>query len=232
MSSESDDRSEAQAAEDRSARSPADRIYFVILIVLQLVMGVELVLLLVDLQWLNALLVAGIMLLIMTPVLLAPRMHVRIPTEFQLMTVIFVFATLFLGEILRYYDRFDWWDTALHGSSGLLLGIFGFLLVYVMNENRSIDLQLRPGLVAFFAFVFALSVGTLWEIFEFAMDEMFGQMMQTGGLSDTMWDLVFDAIGAGAISFFGWWYLRRPERSFIDRWVRKFIDRNPRLFRG
>jgi hypothetical protein len=75
-------------------------------------------------------------------------------------------------------------------------------------------------------------VGTLWEIFEFAVDEMFGQMMQTGGLGDTMWDLIFDALGAAAISTFGWWYLRRPEHSFIERWVQKFIERNPRLFRN
>ena len=86
------------------------------------------------------------------------------------MTVVFVFATLFLGEMLRYYDRYEWWDAALHGGSGLLLGILGFLLVFVLNESRSVNVQLRPGFVAFFAFLFAVSIGTLWEIFEFAVD--------------------------------------------------------------
>jgi hypothetical protein len=214
-----------------AGRTTADRVYFGILAILQLVMAVELVLLVIDLQWLNALLVAGIMILILAPAILAPRLHVRIPAEFQLLTVIFVFATLFLGEMLRYYDRYEWWDKALHGGSGLLLGIFGFLLVYVMNESRSVAVQLRPGFVAFFAFLFAVSVGTLWEVFEFAVDELFGQMMQTGGLGDTMWDLIFDTGGAALISIFGWWYLRRPERSFIERWTQKFIERNPRMFR-
>jgi CDP-diglyceride synthetase len=232
MSRDRDDPPDFKAAESAARWSLADKVYWSLLVLLQMVMAVELVFLLIEAQWLNALLVGGIMAVVMAPAILAPRLHVRIPAEFQLMAVVFVFASLFLGEILRYYDRYSWWDTMLHAWSGLLMGIFGFLLVHLLNENRSIDGQLRPGFVAFFAFLFALSVGTLWEIFEFAVDEMFGQMMQTGGLGDTMWDLIFDALGAAAISTFGWWYLRRPEHSFIERWVQKFIERNPRLFRN
>jgi CDP-diglyceride synthetase len=209
----------------------AERIYWGFLVVLQIAMGVELVALVASQQWLNALLVLAIMALILAPATLGPRLHVRIPAEFQLLTVVFVFATLFMGEVLDYYNRLPWWDTALHGFSGLLMGVFGFLLVYVINENRFVEMTLRPGFVAFFAFLFSLSVGTLWEIFEFAVDQLFDQNMQKDGLNDTMWDLIFDAVGAGAISVFGWWYLRRPERSFIERWVHKFIVRNPRFFR-
>lgn len=209
----------------------ADRIYWVLLIVFQAAMGIEAVVLLVEQQWLNALLVIGIMAVVIAPVVIAPRLHVRIPAEFQAMTVIFVFATLFLGETLNYYDRFAWWDTVLHAFSGLLLGVFGFLLVYVLNENRRIEIALRPRFVALFAFVFAVAVGALWEIFEFAVDEMFGQSMQRGGLPDTMWDLIADTVAAAGISVFGWWYLHRPEHSFIELWVEKFIRRNPRMFR-
>ena len=218
---------EAEAPET----SLTTRIYWGILVVLQVVMAVELLLLLIEQQWLNASLVVGIMVLTMSPAVLAPRLNVRIPAEFQLLAIAFVFATLFLGEVLRYYDRFAWWDTALHAFSGLLMGVFGFLLVYLLNENRRVDLQLRPRFVAFFAFLFAVAVGTFWEIFEFVVDQLFGTGMQSGGLYDTMLDLMFDAVGAAAISFFAWWYLRRGERSFVARWVHKFISRNPRLFR-
>ena len=115
--------------------------------------------------------------------------------------------------------------------------VFGYhreadrLLVYVLHASRRLALPLRPGFVAFFAFSFAVTGGTLWEIFEFAVDEILGQSMQRGGLSDTMWDLIADTVAAAAISIFGWWYLLRPERSFIERWVEKFIRRNPRMFR-
>jgi hypothetical protein len=161
-----------------------------------------------------------------------------IPAEFQILTIIFVFAALFLGEIHRYYDRWWWWDIALHGSSGLLLGIFGFLLVYVLNENERAQLSMRPRFIALFAFVFAVAVGALWEIFEFAVDQIFGANMQKpmlgddSGLTDTMWDLIVDAIGALIISLWGWWYLMRRKRSFIEVWIDKFITRNPHLFRS
>src|SRR5690606_3852696 len=97
---------------------------------------------------------------------LGSRFQVRIPPEFELLAVVFIYGSLFLGEVHGYYVRFWWWDLVLHAGSGFLSGIFGFLLVYVLNKNDRIDMHLRPGFVAFFAFLFAVGLGTLWEIFE------------------------------------------------------------------
>src|SRR5690606_11091243 len=115
--------------------------------------------------------------------------------EFEVLALIFIFASLFLGEVRGYYIRYWWWDIALHTASGLLLGIWGFLLVYVLNESQDIEMQMKPRFVALFAFFFAVGCGALWEIFEFAMDQLFGMNMQKpmlndpSGLTDTMWDL-------------------------------------------
>jgi hypothetical protein len=73
--------------------------------------------------------------------------------------MIFVFASLFLGEVRSFYERIWWWDIALHTTSGLLLGILGFLLVYVLNENERVDVHMLPRFVAFFAFTFAVAWG-------------------------------------------------------------------------
>jgi len=188
-------------------------------------------------RWLTTFLTLAIMAVILAPTLLRARLPVKIPPEFQALALLFAFAALFLGEIQRYYELIPWWDQALHVSSGLLLGILGFLLVYVLNEKTRIEHYLRPRFVALFAFLFAVSVGTLWEIFEFAMDSFFGTSMQkpmfddTSGLTDTMWDLLVDMLGALAISVYGWWYMNDPAQSFIERWIEKFIARNPGLFR-
>jgi uncharacterized membrane protein YjdF len=97
---------------------------------------------------------------------------------------------------------------------------------------------MRPRFVALFAFLFAVAVGALWEIFEFAIDRTFGTQMQKpmlndpSGLTDTMWDLIVDTLGALGISVFGWWYMRRGADSFIEIWIQKFIARNPDLFRA
>ncbi len=189
-------------------------------------------------QWLNVVIITGIIIISLYPLLLAKHFHLRIPTEFQLLTIGFVFASVFLGEVHSYYTKFWWWDIVLHTCSGFLLGIIGFLLVYVLNESDRIDLQMRPGFVAFFAFLFALGMGALWEIFEFSMDSLFAMNMQKpmfgdySGLTDTMWDLIVDAGGALVISILGYGYLKTTdEDSFLERMIRRFINTNPRLFK-
>ncbi len=215
----------------------ATRVHRGTLIVLQAIMAVELLLVLRDGQWMNAFLVMAIMAITLSPAVIGRRFRVHIPPEFQVLAVVFVFAALFLGEIHSYYARFWWWDIALHTSSGLLMGILGFLLVYVLNENERADIHMRPRFVALFAFLFAVAVGTLWEIFEFTMDQIVGTNMQKpmlgdpSGLTDTMWDMIVNALGALTISALGGWYMKRRERSFIEAWIRRFIERNPRLFR-
>jgi uncharacterized membrane protein YjdF len=214
------------------------RVRLGVLLMLQTVMALELVLLLTQGMWVSAVWLLAIMVITGAPAIFGHRLPVRIPAEYELLAILFVFGALFLGEFRSYYERFWWWDIALHASSGLLLGILGFLLVYVMNESKRIDLHMRAGFVALFAFVFAVAVGTFWEIFEFAVDQVFGTTMQKpmlgdpSGLTDTMWDLIVDALGALVISAFGWWHMKRNKRSFVDVWIDRFIERNPRLFRG
>jgi hypothetical protein len=224
------------AAKNNSGDLPT-RIQRGILYVIRLIMAVELLLVFRDGQWMNVFLVMAIMATTLSPVVLGRRFRVHIPPEFEVLAVVFVFAALFLGEIHSYYERFWWWDIALHTSSGLLMGILGFLLVYVLNESENADIHMRAHFVALFAFLFAVTVGTLWEIFEFAMDQLLGMNMQKpmlgdpSGLTDTMWDMIVNALGALAISVLGWWYMKRDERSFIIIWIDRFIERNPRLFR-
>lgn len=217
--------------------TPADsarRAHLIVLGILQLVMAVQLVLLLLREDWPQAAFVSGIMILTLAPVIF--RMPVDIPSEVQIVAVLFVFASLFLGEVHGYYERFWWWDAALHTTSGLLLGLLGFMFVYILNEDQHVDLHMRPSFVALFAFFFAVALGGLWEIFEFAMDEKFGTNMQPAtatdpsGLTDTMQDLIVDTVGAAIVGIAGWRYLARARSSPVDNWAKRFIQRNPRLF--
>lgn len=207
-----------------------------IVIVIVVLMTIDLTGLLINQQWLSAFLVISILGLILSPLVLRKHLPVSIPAELQILALLFVFAALFLGEIRDYYENIWWWDIALHTSSGLLLGILGFLLIYILNESRSIDMHMRPRFIALFAFLFAVAVGAVWEIFEYSMDSFFGTTMQKpmlgdpSGLTDTMWDLIVDTLGALTISLFGWWYMHRGERWFMRVWIEKFIAQNPGIF--
>jgi len=172
-----------------------------------------------------------ILLISFLPYFLGKRFDVIIPRGFETLAVIFLYMSLFLGEVQGYYTRFWWWDLVLHSGSAFLLGILGFLLVYVLNEKKEINLDLTPKFIALFAFLFAVGMGTLWEIFEFAMDQLLGLNMQKSGLVDTMGDLIVDVLGAGVMSVLGWGYISTRETdSFLERWIEDFIQNNPKLF--
>lgn len=196
-------------------------------------MAAELVFLIIDQQWLHVFLVVGVMATMLSPTLLKRRLLVQLPSEIQILAILFVFATIFLGEVRDYYERFWWWDLLLHATAGLLLGLLGFMIVYILNEDRKVDLHLRPSFLGLFAFSFSQGIGALWEIFEFAMDQLFGLTMQKpmlgdpSGLTDTMWDLIVNALSATIVSFAGWRYLVRARKSYVDSWAKRFVERNP-----
>lgn len=182
-------------------------------------------------QWLNAATTTAVLALTLLPILLGRRFNVFIPPELEVLALLFVFGALFLGEVRGYYVRFWWWDLILHSASGFLLGIVGFLLVHVLNEKEDLSMHMKPGFVALFAFMFAIGLGALWEIFEFVMDGLFGLNMQKSGLVDTMWDLIVDTAGALLIAMLGYGYLRKARNvSFLERWIARFIQSNRRFF--
>lgn len=197
---------------------------------LKAIMAVGLVVAVLQQNWFQTTVISGILVLTALPFVLGNRFDVRIPAEFELMAVLFVFLSLFMGWVHGYYLRYAWWDGALHVGSGLLLGILGFTLVWALNQNPAARVHLRSGFIAFFAFTFALSAGALWEIFEYAMDVWFQADMQWGGLEDTMWDLILDAGSAAFISLLGYGWLRSGRESFLERWIHRFVTENPGLF--
>ena len=210
----------------------ARRAHLFVLFVLQTVMAVELVLLVLEGQWQHVFLVIAVMAGTLAPELLRNRLPVEIPSEVQVLAILFVFATLFLGEVRDYYERIWWWDLALHTTAGLLMGLLGFMIVYVLNKSPDVQLRMRPSFVALFAFAFALAIGSLWEIFEFAMDEIFDLTMQKpmlgdpSGLTDSMWDMIVNAAGAAVVSLVGWLYIRRSRRRHVDTWVARALRRS------
>ena len=166
------------------------------------------------------------------PQVLSRKYKLKIPPEFDFMVVLFIFITLYLGNIQSFYEKFWWWDILLHTSSGFMLGIVGFLMIFILNERTDISLDIKPNFMAIFAFAFAVSLGVVWEIFEFAMDQIFNMNMQASGLVDTMWDLIVDSIGALVISILGAiYYKRMNHESFLEKWLNKFIRNNPKLFK-
>lgn len=178
-------------------------------------------------QWSVIFAAVGALVLSYIPQLLASQIQVRLPLQFQFAILLFLFASIFLGEVGDYYERFWWWDVVLHAGSAFAFGFAGFLTLYLLYVKHKIAAS--PFLISMFAFSFAVAIGVVWEIFEFAMDETFGLNMQKSGLRDTMWDLIIDAVGAGTASFVGYVYLRFKVSDPFDTLITWFLRENPRF---
>lgn len=179
-------------------------------------------------NWPLAFVSLATLLLSMMPVFVARWAQIYIPPSFIAAIVIFIGGTLFLGEVFDFYNRFSWWDIAMHAGSAVGFGLIGFVLVFMMFQG---DRYAAPHYaIAFFAFCFALAIGTLWEIFEFGMDQVFGLNMQKSGLMDTMGDLIVDTIGALVGAGSGWAYLKWQGRAGLGHLIEDFVARNPRFF--
>jgi hypothetical protein len=208
------------------------RIYLALTYCIQGILGMGLLLFVLRRNWENVFLTAIVILLTLVPAFLFRRYRVVIPAEFQLVATAFVFLSLFLGSALDFYYHFWWWDLVLHTASGFLLGIIGFLALFVLNQTDRLRPGMTPAFISFFGVTFAVTLGVAWEIFEFVADTVRpGLNMQSTetGVRDTMVDLIVDTAGAVAVALMGYAYLKRGRYSFIADGVRAFIRKNPRL---
>ena len=169
---------------------------------------------------------------ILVPARLMRRWDVEIPRVMFLMYIAFLYCAIFLGEVRSFYYNVPHWDTILHTFSGAMLGALGFSMIAIFNNTECIPLNLSPMFIAVFAFCFALALGGVWEIYEFTMDAVFGTNMQKfalddgtllvgqAALSDTMKDIIVDAIGALVMSVVGYISLK-----YKKGWVEKLMIR-------
>ncbi len=179
-------------------------------------------------RWSLAFVSLSTLALSLLPPLLAARWDLKLPLPFLLFTTLFFFASIFLGEALDFYERLWWWDIALHGSSAVGFGLTGFLFVFMLFDGDRFAAP--PSAIAFITFCVAMTVGAMWEVFEFTMDASFGLNMQKSGLSDTMGDLIVDAFGAFISSLTGYLYLVKNSAGWLGNGLSQFIALNTRLY--
>lgn len=131
--------------------------------------------------------------------------NVYIPIVFIYGAIVFIFASILLGQFGGMYDRFHWYDSFLHFLSALVLGIVGFLIIYVFYSVNKLKLPLL--IIVMFSFSFTVTIGVMWEIVEYFIDMTLGTNMQVGSLDDTMIDLMVNSLGGLIASFIGYLYV-------------------------
>lgn len=187
---------------------------------------------LINKHWIAAFLAITALFFTFLPSLIAKNYRIYPPTEFELLITLFIYMSIFLGEVQGYYTKYWWWDNLLHTMSGVGFGFIGFLMIYTLYKTGKIDT--KPIYLAMFVFCFALSIGAVWEIFEFNMDNLAHMDMQkrATGVFDTMADLMEDAAGALFASILGYFYLKGIKGSgTFDAIIKRFIKNNTHIFK-
>ena len=116
--------------------------------------------------------------LFLLPTAVEKILKIDLPNTMEIIVMCFIFAAEILGELECYYLKYPFWDTMLHTTSGFLFAAFGFAMVDILNQNDKLKFNLSPIYMAVVAFCFSMTIGVLWEFFEFGMDRLFRMDMQ------------------------------------------------------
>lgn len=116
--------------------------------------------------------------LLILPSVIQKKLRVEFPTTLEIIILLFIFAAEILGEISSFYTIFPFWDTILHTVNGFLCAGVGFTLVDMLNRSERFSIKLSPAFLAVVAFCFSMTVGTLWEFYEYTADTLVGVDMQ------------------------------------------------------
>ncbi|MDR0813169.1 MAG: hypothetical protein LBO63_04095 [Oscillospiraceae bacterium] len=159
------------------------------------------------------------------PSILKKRRKLAITNRMHILFVTFLYCAIVLGEVRSFYYKVPHWDSFLHIFSGAMLGVVGFSIIDTLNDNKAIRTHMTDKFVAVFSFCFALSLGTVWEIYEFAGDCILSLNMQKFALEDgtplvgqlalqdTMKDLIVDAVGVLAVVVYAYLMAKRKRRT-------------------
>lgn len=137
--------------------------------------------------------------LLLVPDFLERKLSIEIPGVLEGIIVLFIFAAEILGEIGAFYVIVPFWDTMLHTLWGFLAAGIGFAMVDILNRSESSRLNLTPLYMATAAFCFSMTVGAVWELFEFAMDSFFGFDMQKDTLVNQVSTVFLDPTNTNTV---------------------------------
>ena len=126
----------------------------------------------------NVMLCVLTLVLFMLPSFCERRLHIDLPDTLEVIVLLFIFSSEILGEIQEFYILIPGWDTVLHTLNGFLCAAIGFSIVNILNGDKHTSMHLSPFYMAVTAFCFSMTIGVLWEFFEWGMDNLAGLDMQ------------------------------------------------------
>ena len=143
-------------------------------------------------EWESVFICVLTLFLFVLPSIASSILKITLPSVLEIIILLFIFSAEILGELNSFYIRIPHWDTMLHTINGFCCAAVGFALVDMLNRNKKFSLKLSPLYLAIAAFCFSMTIGVLWEVFEYSADTFFGKDMQkdtvVSAINSTMLD--------------------------------------------
>lgn len=155
-----------------------NKIAFTVYIVLRLAVILVMIRCIMNKQYESLFTASLCLLLFLIPPFIEKNFKIELPTVLETLAFIFIFCAEIFGEIGGFYEKYSFWDTMLHTTNGFIFAAFGFCLIDIINQNPKIKFQVSPIYVALTAFCFSMTIGALWEFYEFAVDQILLTDMQ------------------------------------------------------
>ncbi len=167
-------------------------VVFAVYLVLRLIVVASLVSAIIRREYESAFVCVLVLFLFMLPFFIQKNFGIRLPSTLEIIILLFIFAAEILGELQSYFIQYPYWDTMLHTTNGFLCAAFGFALVDILNRDTKIKFELSPIYIALVAFCFSMTIGVLWEFFEFSVDRLFHLDMQKDTIVHTISSVMLD----------------------------------------
>lgn len=132
-------------------------------------------------------------LLLYVPSWVQVKLRIELPPALEITVLCFIYAAEVLGEVNAFYVVVPHWDTMLHTLNGFLAAAVGFSMVVLLNDDERLTFDLSPFFLALTAFCFSMTIGVLWEFFEFSMDMLFHTDMQRDTVIHAIYSASLDA---------------------------------------
>lgn len=143
----------------------------------------------------NILVCISLYLILFIPTVANKLFKIKISDSVKFIFLTFIFIAQLLGSIIHLYNLIPWFDSFTHFISGILTALFSLQILVLFNKYNPKNKVFN----ILFCIAFTIMVATLWELFEFSADRMFGydaQKVLETGVRDTMKDIVCASLGS------------------------------------
>ncbi len=156
------------------------------------------------------------------PWFLKTLFNIEIPSSFEIIYLMFIYGILTMGELRGFYSGI-WWSILMTFTASIALGFIGLSIVYVLYKNNRINMA--PIFASILIFSFAVSIGVLWEMFEFTLDTLTHSGLQRG-LIDTMQDISINVLGAVLMSIAGFFHIKKGKQILVSTFLTTLLEKN------